>query len=99
MNENEFNIDIKEAIENYKMGDIFWLDYMKEKIGKIYDNEINGTLEMLYALNFIVVEIEDYEYADKKYGKYNIREIYDKMKIDLTKLCGIEEMWEEKLWN
>ena len=44
-------------------------------------------------MNYVIMETETEEYAEKYYDKAH--ELYSEMKIDLTKMLGIEDIWEE----
>ena len=99
-------LDKEKIIEAYS-GDGIWLDEIENQILKILNSKtINLTSEelkqlgkareliiILNKMNYIVVETESKEY----FGKYNIEiyELYSEMKIDLTKMLGIEDIWEE----
>lgn len=99
-------LDKEKIIEAYS-GDGIWLDEIENQILKILNSKtINLTSEelkqlgkareliiILNKMNYIVVETESKEY----FGKYNIEiyELYSEMKLDLTKMLGIEDIWEE----
>lgn len=85
----------KRIIEAY-IGDLHWLDTIKEELTK-YDSEdkvdILKMIDTLYHFNWVVLETETEEYAEKYYTQAH--ELYAEMKVDLTEMLGIEDMWEE----
>lgn len=85
----------KETIlKSYNYGDYDWLDTILKIVENKKDNEdIMKLLNILFKMNFIIVETEQEDYAEK----YNIEayDLYSKMKIDLTKMLDYEDMWEE----
>ena len=88
----------KEQIKaDYDTGDIYWLETIEIELSK-YDlknkQEINCLLDILYKMNYVVVETETQKVASKYFQK--IHDVYAEMKVDLTKMLGIEDMWEEK---
>ena len=86
----------KDNIRKAYIGDLIWLDTIKEELTK-YESEdkniILKLIDILYSMNYIIIETEMEEYA----SKYNTQaqDLYSEMKIDLTKMIGYEEMWEE----
>ena len=44
-------------------------------------------------MNYVICATEDTDYAEKYYDK--VHELYSEMKIDLTEMIGIEDIWEE----
>ena len=94
-------LDKEKIIEAY-IGEGIWLDEIESQLNKIdSDNakEMNtrydalNLIQILWSMNYIVCETKDTDYAEKYYDK--IHELYSEMKIDLTKMLGIEDMWEE----
>lgn len=86
----------KDKIREAYIGDLTWLDTIAKEITK-YDSkdkqEIEMLLNTLYKMNYVIMETETEEYAEKYYDK--VHELYSEMKIDLTKMLGIEDIWEE----
>lgn len=84
----------KETILNsYNYGDYDWLETILKIVETKENNEtVMKLLNILFKMNFIIVETEQEEYA----SKYNVEaySLYSEMKIDLTKMLGYEEMWE-----
>ena len=97
----------KEKIKKaYEIGDSFWLDIIEKTVKEefeqkksdlAYDYEENETIlkliETLYKMNYVIIETETEEYANKYYN--DTHELYIKMKTDLMKMINYEEMWEE----
>lgn len=86
----------KDKIREAYIGDLTWLDTIAKEITK-YDSkdkqEIEMLLNTLYKMNYVIMETETEEYAEKYYDKAH--ELYSEMKLDLTKMLGIEDIWEE----
>lgn len=81
-------------LKSYNYGDYDWLDTIMRIVETKKENEdIMKLLNILFKMNFIIVETEQEEYAEK----YNVEayDLYSKMKIDLTKMLNYEDMWEE----
>ena len=81
-------------LKSYNYGDYDWLDTILKIVETKKENEdIMKLLNILFKMNFIIVETEQEDYAEK----YNIEayDLYSKMKIDLTKMLDYEDMWEE----
>ena len=84
----------KETIKKSYVGDLTWLDTIREIIKEKENNdEILELLNTIYKMNYIVMETETENYADKYYGKAH--DLYSEMKIDLMQMLNYEEMWEE----
>ena len=92
----------------YNIGDLHWLEIIQEELKKYKETELiksdvaydweefEKAEKLLYAvfrMNYVIIETEMEEYA----SKYNTQaqDLYSEMKIDLTKMIGYEEMWEE----
>lgn len=90
----------KERIKNAYIGDFHWLEIILEEVEsnkkelKNYEDIIN-LLNVLFKMNYIVIETETEIYAEKYYTE--IHEVYSKMKVDLTEMLDYKEMWEELL--
>lgn len=95
----------KRILEAY-IGDLYWFSIIKQEVTKTfakmqtdleYDYEkyniILKLIDRLYEMNSIIIETETEEYAEKYHEKAH--NLYSEMKIDLTKMIGYEEMWEE----
>lgn len=86
----------KRQIKEAYMGDCIWFDTI-ETILKESDlenkEEIQRLIYCLYRMNFIVIETEEEKYASKYNEK--AQELYSQMKIDLSEMLGVEDMWEE----
>ena len=91
--------DLKRLVESYS-GDLCWLKEIEKQINNAkitnkYQNEriekAKYMIDLLYKLNYIVIETETNEIAEKY---YNIHDIYGDMKYDLTELLGITDFWE-----
>ena len=86
----------KDKIREAYIRDLTWLDTIAKEITK-YDSkdkqEIEMLLNTLYKMNYVIMETETEEYAEKYYDKAH--ELYSEMKIDLTEMLGIEDIWEE----
>ena len=83
-----------EVSENDKIEPIQYID--KSSLTSEELKQLGKARELIIILNkmnYIVVETESKEY----FGKYNIEiyELYSEMKLDLTKMLGIEDIWEE----
>ena len=50
-------------------------------------------IQLLWRMNYIVCEAGDTDYAYKYYDK--VCELYSEIKLDLTEMLGIEDIWEE----
>lgn len=91
---------LKESIEKikaeYDMGDIYWLETIENELSK-YDlknkQEIYCLLDILYKMNYVVEETQTQKVASKYFQE--TYDVYAEMKVDLTKMLGIEDMWEE----
>lgn len=96
----------KNKIREAYIGDSFWLDTIKEEVTETYKklesdlaydceeyNKIIGLINILYSMNYVIIETETEEYAEKYYTQAH--DLYSEMKIDLTKMIDYEEMWEE----
>lgn len=91
-------INKKRIKSAYDGGDYHWLEIIEKEVVENKDTmenyvEIIKLLRILYKANYIMIEAETEDYAEKYYGM--IYELYREMKIDLMKLIGYEEMWEE----
>ena len=94
-------LDKEKIIEAYS-GDGIWLDEIESQLNKIasdHEEEMNikynalNLIQILWKINYVICETEDTNYAEKYYDK--VHELYSEMKIDLTKMLGIEDIWEE----
>lgn len=94
-------LDKEKIIEAYS-GDGIWLDEIESQLNKIDSNNVEemntrydalNLIQILWKMNYIICETEDTNYAEKYYDKAH--ELYSEMKIDLTKMLGIEDIWEE----
>lgn len=98
----------KKRIKEAYIGDLFWLNTIEEELEKYKKNElIKSDLEYdyeeydkiirlintLYQMNYVIIETETTDYAEKYYD--NAHELYAEMKVDLTEMIGYEDMWEE----
>lgn len=85
----------KRIIEAY-IGDLHWLKTIEQEVAK-YDSEdkdkIFELLGALTAMNNVVIDTETLGSLEKYYDKAH--ELYSEMKIELTEMLGIEDMWEE----
>lgn len=84
----------KLIVEAYNVGDFQWLQMIFRIVANKSNNEnIMKLLNILFKMNFIIVETETEKYA----SKYNrqVQNLYSEMKVDLMKLLNYEEMWEE----
>lgn len=98
----------KERIKNAYIGDLHWLEVIQEEMQKYKENELYKSdlaydheefeqaeklLYTVFKMNYIIIETETEDYA----SKYNIKayDLYREMKIDLTKILGISDIWEE----
>ena len=93
-------LDKEKIIEAYS-GDGIWLDEIESQLNKIDSNnaeEMNtrydalNLIQILWKMNYVICETEDTEKEKKYYDK--VHELYSEMKIDLTKILGIEDIWE-----
>lgn len=91
-----------EKIKQAYIGDATWLIEITEQLEKIKTNveqeetriyQAKNLIDMLWKMNYVVCETEDYEYAGKYYEQAH--DLYSEMKIDLTEMLGIADMWEE----
>ena len=95
-------LDKNKLIENYNIGDKVWLEELKSEI-EIIKTESEEELDILHnslnlrdlllEMNYIICQCECKEYAEKYYSR--ISDLYTEMKVDLTKMLEIEEIWEE----
>ena len=96
----------KDNIRRAYEGDLIWLDTIKEEVSETFQqmksdlaydyeeyNTIIKLIDTLYSMNNVIIETEMEEYAEKYYAQAH--DLYSEMKIDLTKMIGYEEMWEE----
>lgn len=92
----------KEKIIKAYISDQVWLDEIENQLSKIdsdNEEEMNTRrnafqlIQMLYKMNYIICQMADTDYAEKYYDK--VHELYSEMKLDLTKMLGIEDIWEE----
>lgn len=88
----------KEKIRQaYSYGDSCWLDEIWRQTWSSGESEnyeeMASFLNVLYKMNFILVETKTEEYL----AEFNeqVQDLYSEMKIKLTKLIDYEEMWEE----
>ena len=97
----------KKIIDAY-IGDLYWLETIQAEMQKYKENELYKSdlaydheefekaekmVVALFRMNFVVLETETEEYAEKYYTQAH--ELYAEMKVDLTEMLGIEDMWEE----
>ena len=94
-------LDKEKIIEAYS-GDWTWLMEIESQLNKINsdnEEEMNikynalNLIQILWKMNYVIMETETEEYAEKYYDKAH--ELYSEMKIDLTEMLGIEDIWEE----
>lgn len=94
-------LDKEKIIEAYS-GDGIWLDEIESQLNKIdsdNEEEMNtrydalNLIQILWKMNYVICKTEDDNYAEKYYDK--VHELYSEMKIDLTKMLGIEDIWEK----
>lgn len=94
-------LDKEKIIEAYS-GDGIWLAEIENQLNKIDSDNVEemntrydalNLIQILWKMNYIICETEDTSYAEKYYDK--VHELYSEMKIDLTKMLGIEDIWEE----
>lgn len=64
--------------------------YNTKELNTIYD--VHGLIDLLCKINYVICETEHSDYAEKYYAK--VHDLYREMKIDLTKMLGIEDIWE-----
>lgn len=98
----------KERIREEYIGDYHWFTIIKEELEKYNENELSKSdleydheeyekamalLETLFEMNSVVFDIETTDFMGKYYTQ--AYDLYSEMKIDLTKIIGYEEMWEE----
>ena len=92
----------KDKIREAYSGEGTWLMEIESQLNKIdsdNEEEMNikynalNLIQILWKMNYIICETEDTDYAEKYYDKAH--DLYSEMKIDLTKMIGYEEMWEE----
>lgn len=85
----------KDKIIQAYIGDLHWLDVIEKEV-KEYDSEdkqdILRLINILYKMNYVVVETETEKYT----SKYNeqAQDLYSEMKLYLTEMLGISDMWE-----
>lgn len=94
-------LDREKIIKAYS-GDCIWLNEIEEQVKNIKTNNaeeldtiynVGELLVLIWKMNYIVCETEDRDYAAKYYEQ--AYDLYSEMKIDLTKMLGIEDIWEE----
>ena len=97
--------------EAYKKGDIFWLETIRNELIKYVDNDliqfdlydieeeeencrqIMKLMTIIKTIYNVLLDMEVIFYLEEYYDKTH--DLYSEMKIDLTKMIGYEEMWEE----
>lgn len=97
----------KRILEAY-IGDSYWLTVITEELEKYKENELSKSdleydyeeyenamalLGILFEMNAVIIDIETIDFMEKIYTQAH--DLYSEMKIDLTKMIGYEEMWEE----
>ena len=98
----------KDKIREAYIGDFHWLTVIREELKKYNENELSKSdleydyeeyenamalLETLFEMNSVIIDTETIDFMGKYYMKAH--DLYSEMKIDLTKMIGYEEMWEE----
>lgn len=92
----------KEKIIKAYISDQVWLDEIENQLSKIdsdNEEEMNTRrnafqlIQMLYKMNYIICQMADTDYTGKYYDR--AYELQREMQIDLTKILGIEDIWEE----
>jgi len=98
----------KERIKKAYIGDLHWLETIQEELQDYekttlcksdvaYDwEEFERAEKLLYSIfkmNYIIMETETESYAEKYYTQAH--ELYAEMKVDLTEILNISELWEE----
>ena len=98
----------KEKIIKAYIGDLYWLDTIREEVAKYKDNELSKSdlaydyeefdrvvelISTLISMNGVVIDTETLEGLEKYYEQAH--DLYSEMKIDLTEMLGIADMWEE----
>ena len=88
--------DLEKLKESY-CGDWAWLKELENQVknneSKIENVEnVYKLIQTLYAMNYVIIETETEDYAEKYYNETH--EIYAQMKYDLTTMIGINEFWE-----
>lgn len=95
-------LDYEKIKEAYNNGDIVWLGEIDREINKIItgDKEEQIAIEkadamsgLLWAMNDVIINTECIKNLDKYYDRTH--DLYAEMKVDLTEILGIEDMWEE----
>ena len=93
-------LDVEKIIKAYT-GDYTWLEELESQVNKIdtenveefnvlYD--VKELITTLFHMLTVVVETETKEYASEFNSQ--AQELYSRMKIKLTEMLGIEDMWE-----
>lgn len=95
-------LDYEKIKEAYNNGDIVWLEEIDRELNKIItgDKEEQIAIEkadamsgLIWAMNDVIINTENIKNLDKYYDKTH--DLYAEMKVDLTEILGIEDMWEE----
>ena len=98
----------KDKIREAYIGDFHWFTVIREELEKYNENELSKIdteydheeyekamtlLETLFEMNSVIIDTEIIDFM----GKYNTQaqDLYSEMKIDLTKMIGYEDIWEE----
>ncbi len=91
----------EKIIKAYKQSDGEWIEEIEKQLNKIdSDNteEMNtrydalNLIQILCKMNYVFCETLNKDYAKKYYE--TVDELYANMKLDLTEMLGIEDMWE-----
>ena len=93
-------LDVEKIIKAY-CGDGVWLEEITNQVNKIETEDVEEQdvlydvkelLYLLWKMNYIVIETEMEKYASEFNSQ--AQELYSRMKIKLTEMLGIEDMWE-----
>lgn len=95
-------LDYEKIKKEYSYGDIVWLEEIDRELSKIKteNKEEQIAIEkadamsgLIWAMNDVIIQTENIKNLDKYYDKTH--DLYAEMKVDLTEILGIEDMWEE----
>ena len=95
-------LDYEKIKDSYNNGDIVWLEEIDRELSKIEteNKEEQIAIEkadamsgLIWAMNDVIIQTENIKNLDKYYDKTH--DLYAEMKVDLTEILGIEDMWEE----
>lgn len=95
-------LDYEKIKDLYSYGDIVWLEEIDRELSKIETEnkeeqiaieKADAMSQILWEMNDVFMSTENIHCLYKYYDKTH--DLYAEMKVDLTEILGIEDMWEE----